>query len=349
MSLRRQLLFPFIPLYASGLRLNRWWAARRRFGSRSLECAVLSIGSISAGGAGKTPVVLALARILHQREYAVRILTRGYKRSSTAIERVDPKGDAARFGDEPLLLAQRSGVPVYVGADRYEAGLMAQDSPDGAMIVHLLDDGFQHRQLARDLDIVLLTRKDVNDVLLPAGDLREPLTALRNADVVILRDDEAESLADFVSVLTRETGPPAVWHIRRSLSFSSPAAIPPRRPLAFCGIARPESFSTMLAQHSITPATALTFPDHHRYTERDIDRLLDEARSHKADGFLTTEKDAVKLSLGMRSRLEWLGPLIVPELDVTFLDERAVLEQLIGMVSRLDRRSESRRNRSRNL
>ena len=347
MSLRRHLLLPLVPLYASGLRVDRWWAARQPSRRRSLESAVLSIGSLSVGGAGKTPVVLALARILHQREYAVRILTRGYKRSATEVERVDPAGDAARFGDEPLLLAQRSGIPVYVGADRYEAGLMAQRNPGDAMIVHLLDDGFQHRQIARDLDIVLLTRADVNDVLLPAGNLREPLSALRNADVIVLRDDEAESLTSFISVLTRETGPPAIWHIRRALRFPSPAATPPRFPLAFCGIARPESFSTMLAQSGMNPVTAITFPDHHRYTARDIRHLLDEARRRKADAFLTTEKDAVKLTLDMRASLESLGPLIVPELEVTFLDERTVLEQLISMVSRLDRRNESRRSRPR--
>lgn len=348
MSLRRPLLLPLVPLYAAGLRLKLWLTTRRRSRRRSLASAVISIGSISAGGAGKTPVVLALAKILHQREYAVRILTRGYKRSSKQVERVDPKGDAARFGDEPMLLAQRSGVPVYVGADRYEAGLMAQDSPENAMIVHLLDDGFQHRQLARDLDIVLLTRKDVNDVLLPAGDLREPLTALRNADIIVVREDEAESLDDFISVLTRESGPPAVWHIRRTLRFSSPAAIPPKRPLAFCGIARPESFTAMLAQEGVTAASTVSFPDHHRYTHRDIDRLVEEARSHKADGFVTTEKDAVKLTLELRGRLEWLGPLLVPELEVVFLDERTVLEQLISMVGRLDRRQDRRRDRPRN-
>ncbi len=341
---RRPLLLPLVPVYAAGLHVKQWIAERQRSRRRSLESAVISIGSISAGGAGKTPVVLALARMLHQREYAVRILTRGYKRTSTRVERVDPKGDAARFGDEPMLLAQRSGVPVYVGADRYEAGLMAQDSPGDARIVHLLDDGFQHRQLARDLDIVVLTRKDVNDALLPAGDLREPVTALRNADIIVLREDEAESLEDFVAVLTRESGPPAVWQIRRTLRFSPPARIPPKRPLAFCGIARPESFASMLAQEGVRPASTLSFADHHGYTDRDIDRLLEEARAHTADGFVTTEKDAVKLTAGMRGRLEWLGPLLVPELEVTFLDERTVLEQLISRVSRLDRRKDRRQD-----
>lgn len=344
MTLRRRLLLPLVPVYAAGLRLKRWFESRRRSHRQSLESVVISIGSLSAGGAGKTPLVLALARILHQRDYAVRILTRGYKRTSKVVEQVDPEGDAARFGDEPLLLAQRSGVPVYVGADRYAAGLLSQATPSAGTVVHLLDDGFQHRQLARDLDIVLLTRKDVDDVLLPAGDLREPLAALRNADIIVLRDDEAESLEAFIAVLTRETDAPPVWHIRRSLRFATKRAILTKRPLVFCGIARPEGFSAMLAQHGIAPASTVNFLDHYRYTERDIDRLLREAHTHKADGFITTEKDAVKLTLGMRSRLERLGPLLVPELNVTFADERIVLEHLISMVEKLDRRSDRRQS-----
>ncbi len=344
-TLRRHLLMPLVPVYAAGLRLERWLETRHRDRRRSLESAVISIGSISAGGAGKTPVVLALARILHQREYAVRILTRGYKRTAKLVERVDPEGDALRYGDEPLLLAQRSGVPVYVGANRYEAGLMAQGDPEHAMIVHLLDDGFQHRQLARDLDIVLLTREDVNDVLLPAGNLREPLTALCKADIIVLREEEAESLRDFITVLTREAGPPAIWQIRRILRFSASAVVPPKRPLAFSGIARPENFRTMLSQQAVEPAALLNFPDHHRYVGRDVDRLLRAARHAGADGFITTEKDSVKLSAGMRVRLDELGPLLVPELLVTFIDERTVLEQLISMAGRLDRRHDRRRDR----
>lgn len=342
MSIRRPLLLPFVPLYAAGLQVERWREERQRGRRHSLANAVISVGSISAGGAGKTPVVLALAQLLHQRDYAVRILTRGYKRSSHLVERVDPAGDPARFGDEPLLLAQRSRLPVYVGADRYQAGLLAQESPDDTMVVHLLDDGFQHRRLARDLDLVLLTRKDVIDVLLPAGDLREPLTALRRADVILLREEEADSLEDFLAVLTRETKAPPVWRIRRSLHIPSRA---PKRSLAFCGIARPESFYTMLAQATVCPASTINFPDHHRYTARDINRLLDQARRIGAGGFITTEKDAVKLTPAMRDRLKSFGPLLIPQLEVTFIDERLVLAQLISLVARLDRRQSKRADR----
>ena len=342
MTARRPLLLPLVPLYAAGLRLERWFQAHHRERRRSLRNPVLSIGSISAGGAGKTPVVLALARILHQRRYSVRLLTRGYKRSEKLVERVDPTGSPARFGDEPLLLAQSSGLPVYVGADRHQAGLLAEKDSQDAPIVHLLDDGFQHRQLARDLDIVLLTRKDVNDALLPAGDLREPLSALLQAGVIVLREDEADSLEDLIAVLTRETGAPPVWHIRRSLRFPASSALPPKRPFAFCGIARPESFLTMLTEASVVLASAITFRDHHRYTARHIDHLLDQARRVEADGFVTTEKDAVKLTPTMRRRLESLGPLLIPQLDVTFVDEHQVLEQLISLVPKLDRRRERR-------
>lgn len=345
MSVRRHLLLPLVPLYAAGLRLERWLQTRHRGHRRSLQNTVISIGSISAGGAGKTPVVLALARLLHQREYAVRILTRGYKRSSQLVERVDPAGDPHRFGDEPLLLAQRSGLPVYVGADRYEAGLLAEQSSKGDMIVHLLDDGFQHRRLTRDLDLVLLTRKDVNDVLLPAGDLREPLTALRTADVIILREEEADSLEDFVTALTRESGKPLIWRIHRSLRLPFAAALAPKRPLAFCGIARPESFHFMLAQATIFSSSTITFADHHRYTTRDVDRLLAQARRSGADGFVITEKDAVKLRPAMRARLETIGPLLIAQLEVTFVDEHLVLAQLIGLVARLDRRQHRRPDR----
>lgn len=346
MTTRRQMLLPLVPLYAAGLRVERWlqtvqWLRRvqpQRY--RALKSAVISVGSISAGGAGKTPVVLALAGILSESGYGVRILTRGYKRDSKVVERVDPAGDARRFGDEPMLLARRSGLPVYVGADRYAAGRMAENGGEGGggMIVHLLDDGFQHRRLARDLDVVLLTRKEVNDRLLPAGDLREPLTALREADVIVLREDEAESLEEFISVLTRETGKPAIWRIRRSLRFERGGVARTKRPLAFCGIARPESFTAMLEGEGLTPAAVVRFDDHHRYTERDIDRLLEAARAAKADGFVTTEKDAVKLTGAMRSRLEEQGPLLAPLLEVMLTDERTALQQMIRMVGRLDRR-----------
>ena len=340
MTTRRTLLLPLVPLYAAVVR----WKKRRfdngRLRTRRLEDAVISIGSVSSGGAGKTPMVLLLADALQRREYAVRILTRGYGRESKRVERVDPDGDARFYGDEALLLARRSGVPVYVGADRYRAGLMARGvGSEGKKVVHLLDDGFQHRQLERDLNIVLLTRKDADDVLLPAGDLREPLSTLRDADVLVLREDEAESLHAFIPEMTRDAGPRPIWLIRRSLKFSASGVAPlPRRPLAFCGIARPESFVSMLEAEGCRLTATVIFGDHHRYEDRDISKLLDKAKETSADGFITTEKDAVKLTKEMRGRLNSAGPLVVSELVVQLVDEKAALEQMISMVGRMNRR-----------
>jgi tetraacyldisaccharide 4'-kinase len=237
-------------------------------------------------------------------------------------------------------LAQRSGVPVFVGADRYRAGVMAeQDEPSEKLVVHLLDDGFQHRRLARDVDIVLLTQADVEDTLLPAGNLREPLSAIAAADVVVLREEEASSLRGVVAGLSGQNGPHAIWVIRRSLSLGEAGEVAlPTKPLAFCGIARPESFTKMLAAQGYEPMDTVIFPDHHAYDDGDIHRLIERARQVDANGFVTTEKDAVKLTPILHDHLETIGPIVVARLSVELLDEQESLSQLITMVGRLDRR-----------
>jgi tetraacyldisaccharide 4'-kinase len=339
MSTRRPLLLPLVPLYGAALALKRemfgWgWLKQHR-----LPNPVISVGSVSAGGAGKTPMVLMLAKTLWHRGYAVRILTRGYKRGSAVTTRVEPFDDAAWHGDEPVLLAQQSGVPVYEGTDRYEAGVLAErNEPSDKLVVHLLDDGFQHRQLARDVDIVLLTREDVEDALLPAGNLREPLEALAGADIVVLREEEAESLRSVVAGLSWKKTP-VIWVIRRMLSLGEGGEVAlPTRPLAFCGIARPEGFTKMLAGQGYEPMDTVIFPDHHAYDDRDVHLLLERARRVEANGFVTTEKDAVKLTPILRDHLETLGPVVVARLCVELLHEQDALAQLVGMVGRLDRR-----------
>jgi len=360
---RRLVLMPLVPLYAAVLRIEKAISGGGRWKKKQLRNPVISVGSVSAGGAGKTPMVLLLAEMLTRRGYAVRILTRGYGRRSGAVERVELDaglggslgGDTERYGDEPVLLAQRSRVPVYVGTDRYRAGLMAEEVPAGKaeevtpgkaenlpvgkIVVHLLDDGFQHRGLARDIDVVLLTRKDVEDVLLPAGDLREPLTALREADVIVLREDEVVALSDFVAGMMRETRDVPLWVVRRRLRVATEGPVPrPGRPLAFCGIARPEGFFEMLEADGCGMAGRVVFGDHYAYGERDVTRLIEEALRCGADGFITTEKDAVKLTRPMRDRMEGVGTLAIAELQVELLNEKTAMEQMISMVERMDRR-----------
>src|SRR5580704_16657612 len=226
MSVRRPVLLPFAPLYGAGLAIKKMMFRRGWLKQNHLPSPVISVGSVSAGGAGKTPMVLLLAEILRRRGYAVRILTRGYRRTSELIERVEPYDDAGFHGDEPVLLAQRSGVPVFAGADRYRTGVYAEkDEEAEKLVVHLLDDGFQHRQLARDLDIVLLTEEDVQDKLLPAGNLREPLSALRRANVIVMRVEEEGSLRGFVASLMEGREAPAIWTVERRLSLGEAGEI----------------------------------------------------------------------------------------------------------------------------
>lgn len=339
MTARRIWGVPLSPVYGAVVRLKRklldWGITRQR----RLAHPVISVGSLSAGGAGKTPVVLMLAKALVQRGYAPRILTRGYGRRSHGVERVIPGGDPAWFGDEPMLLAERSGVPVFVGADRHEAGLLAErDAEEDKVLVHVLDDGFQHMKLARDVEIVLLTREDVQDELLPAGNLREPLEALASADVVVLRQEEL-ACVDEVSVRMANAGAAAatMWVVQRRLSFREEEPLP-MRPVVFCGIARPEGFFGMLRDLGCEAAEWVAFDDHHEYVKADLERLLDTARRCNADGYVTTEKDAVKISEAHLKVLEEAGSLVVARLDLELMDEKQAIDDLIAKVKPMERR-----------
>ena len=262
MSARRPWAWPLVPLYGAALAIQDVLRLTGLAPTRRLHWPVLSVGSISAGGAGKTPVTMALATLLRERGWVVDILSRGYGRAGTGVERVDPSLPEAahRFGDEPVLLAERTGVPVWVGGSRYLAGRAAEgrargprdpaeepsmpwlrDEPPDAipLCAHILDDGLQHRSLARQFDFVLLTLKDLGDKLLPAGNLRQPLdTALRRADALIVREEEVEALAQRLDRLDARVGGIAapLWTVRRTLRFPPPLSVfsAGLRPLAFC-------------------------------------------------------------------------------------------------------------------
>jgi tetraacyldisaccharide 4'-kinase len=262
----------------------------------------------------------------------VDVLIRGYGRDTSELKysaQVVPDLDdaASRFGDEPTLIARRAAVPVWVGANRFAVGTAAEREPGSParQTLHLLDDGFQHRQLARTLDIVLITEEDLHDSLLPAGNRREPLSSLRRADIVVLREPERAQIESRVRKLMRPDA--LLWTIRRELRL--PNAIDPGpRPLAFCAIARPDGFSAMLAPAGCRLVDQVAFPDHHIYSMVDMDRLVARATGRRATGFLTTEKDAVKLSSPMLQRLQSIGPVCVAALDATFDDESEVVREL---------------------
>ncbi len=312
------LLAPLSLVYGSVIRARN--ARFDRTPPLRLRWPVVSIGNLSVGGAGKTPLVICLAQLLQQEGYRPDVLSRGYGRSRQTVERVDPAGSADRFGDEPLLIARSTGVPVYVGASRYQAGVLAESEP-GSPGVHLLDDGFQHRELARDLDIVVMHRSDLQQRLLPAGRLREPLTSLRRAGVVVLRQEDAE-LESTLQVYTRPEC--RFWRVRRILALPSPV----QRAIAFCAVARPAEFFAGLAAAGAGVAEQVRFRDHHPYTMADIERLAKLGSRVGCDAFVTTAKDEVKLDAAMRLRLNTVAPLRIAALTVEIADQKAALDDM---------------------
>jgi tetraacyldisaccharide 4'-kinase len=333
---KRPWAWPLVPLYAAGLAVKDGLRAAGVLRTRKLRWPVVSVGSLSAGGAGKTPVVIALAELLREGGWAVDVLSRGYGREGRRVERVDPDADlAARwFGDEPVLLARRLQVPVWVGADRFAAGSQAEaGSVDtgAARGVHLLDDGFQHRQLARAVDVVVVTAADLEDAMLPAGNRRERLAALRRADVVVLREDERGRIEGQVRRLMRDDA--AVWMVRRTLDL--PESLGGSKGLvAFCAIARPDDFVQTLRSEGGRVGgrviDSIAFPDHHLYAAEDMHPLTKALQVSGGDAFVTTEKDAVKLTRELRAELEAAAPLLVARLRVAFLNPDDVLRELEG-------------------
>jgi tetraacyldisaccharide 4'-kinase len=288
-SSARRLLLPLVPAYRLALALRELRLGIGLERVSRLRFPVVSIGSLSAGGSGKTPLAIALAQALTRRGVHVDVLSRGYGRKSQAALRVDPNGSAEEFGDEPLLIAREAGVPVYVAAQRYDAGQMAEavlDDSTGPR-VHLLDDGFQHRQLERDVNILLLDSVDLHDHLLPAGNLREPFSAMQRATVVAIPAGDAAMEARLNAAGWR--GP--VWRLQRRME------VPPiEGPIvAFCGIARSGQFFAGLEAAGLHLASRIAFPDHHAYRVHDLDCVRDAVRSIGATGVLTTEKDRVRL------------------------------------------------------
>jgi tetraacyldisaccharide 4'-kinase len=275
---------------------------------------VVSIGNVAVGGAGKTPVAIAVARRLAARGRRVAVLSRGYG-ATRSDPRVVSDGaalrlDAAEGGDEPVLIARRlPGTPVLCAPRRADAARLAVR--DHRADVLLLDDGFQHRALARDLDVVVLDAQNPfgNGRLLPAGPNREPRSALRRAGLVWLsRVDQAdEARLEALRALAREaTGRAPVESRHAPVALVDVALAPAgelaalrgRRVLLLAGIARPGGFRRTLAALGAEIAAEAVFPDHHRFSVADVDGALRAADAARCDLVVTTEKDAVRLPPG---------------------------------------------------
>ena len=300
-------------LYAALARRRREWYATRPHLRRRLRHPVISIGNIATGGRGKTPFTAAVARLLLELGERPAVLSRGYARTDpvdgvVVVRDADGmRADVPRAGDEPFMLArQLPGAIVAVAPDRYLAGRLAEQQLGAT--VHLLDDGFQHFSLDRDIDIVLVAREDLSAAAArPLGRLREPADVLIAADAFISLDGVELDYPEVPVFRAERTSGDAI--------FDPPAAFDSRRIFALAGIARPEPFLATLRAHGWTIAGSRIVGDHHPFSAAELASLFQAARRAGAEAILTTEKDLVRL---LRYRpfalpIGWLPLTMEPE------------------------------------
>jgi tetraacyldisaccharide 4'-kinase len=307
-------LWPLSRVYGWCVSFRNWLYAKGWLKTRRLKAVVISVGNLTTGGTGKTPMVLWLAEKFVAEGKKVAILSRGYRGSAGTSDEI-----------EVLRRRLHGQVKFGVGPDRYTAGhrLESEDQID----VFLLDDGFQHMQLARDLDILMLdgSRKLKDEWLLPAGSLREPIIACRRADLLIVsRKFERPSIeagdAHKFRIFYAQTRLAGFRRFEADGGLLHLSEIGPGPFSAFCGIGNPEAFFADLQRWHAPIAETRSFADHHRYSQGDVRRLQVDAERVKAVGFVTTEKDAANLpASGFRM------PVWVAVIDLVFSAESELL------------------------
>jgi tetraacyldisaccharide 4'-kinase len=304
-----------------------WGLCRRR----RLPCRVISVGNLTVGGTGKTPLTIWLARWYRRQGWRVVVLSRGYGAHRERPVQVVSTGagpliDWRAAGDEPYMLAQAlPGIPVLIALDRYLGGRYACEHFRAQVLI--LDDGFQHYALHRDLDVVLIDASNPfgAGALLPRGMLREPLRALQRADVVVLTrvDMATETLSALYKHIRR-------WHARPPISsvtvaealsqwghdrLETPTQLAGQRVVAFAGIGNPSALVATLEQLGAEVVACLVYPDHHPYTLDDWQAILEVAQQQRAAYLVTTDKDAVRMATDWDAPL----PLYTVRVGITFV------------------------------
>ena len=315
----RFLLIPFSWLYAAGVSVRNRLYAIGVFKARSLPCRVISVGNIVVGGTGKTPAVITIAKHLQKEGKRVAILLRGYKRHAREKMTIVWDGkkvcaSPAESGDEAYMMARHlSDIPIIADKCRYLAGQIALERFN--VDVLLLDDGFQHRQLARDVDILTVpATHPFGDPkgLLPVGTLREPPSALQRADLILLTHTDTPNVSLDAKEAVKQLAPNALilesihqpTHLyplapensERNINVHTDIkALKGKRLLAVCGIGNPDAFVATLMQCYPENVELLAFPDHHVYTEADRRQIHAAFQTSDADLIVTTQKDEQKL------------------------------------------------------
>ena len=294
----------FETIYYLGYRLDK---SRKSKDARSLPAKVISVGNLTTGGTGKTSLVVSLARFLSDNGRHVAVLTRGYKGSLPGPALITPEMSAEEAGDEPLMMASKlQGIPVLKGANRYDAGIysgtLARQSNTAPPGLFILDDGFQHWRLKRDLDILLLSATDpfYLEKLIPVGSLREPPSAMKRADIIVV--SKTMDIPETFEKEIRKYNPhapiyPAWYEAGRVAAQGSGDSYPAewlrgKEVFAFAGIGEPYSFRQSLEEAGAVIKGFMEFRDHHMFSESDINRIKKKA---KGAWIITTEKDIMRL------------------------------------------------------
>lgn len=306
---------------------------------RRLDAPVIGVGNLVAGGAGKTPLVMAIAAALAEMGREPAVISRGYGGSSKAPVTWAHDGrellaDAAAVGDEPVMVARELGLPVAVGADRWQVGreVLAKLGPR----VLVADDLFQHRGLWRDLNLLALdaARPFGNGVVLPRGPLREPARALRRAQAVVLtRAEEPSAVEATRRWLAKFLGPIPVLACRHRVTgvvdhqgrWRPAGELAGRKVAAFCGLARPDSFEASLAGLGLEVVEARRFNDHHAFSAEEVRQAWQKAAAAGAEALVCSQKDAVRLPAeGLDA-----APIWVTRLELRFEHHGAELKSLL--------------------
>jgi len=332
--LLRLVLVPLAVLYTAWMRIRTVLYDKGLCLGKKLPCRVISVGNLSVGGTGKTPMVLYLAKLLTEKGLKVVIISRGYRGRLEAAGGIVSDGRKVLVGvhdsgDEPQIMARLlQGVPVIVGGNRYRAGQRALEafSPD----VILLDDAFQHLRLKRDLDLVLLdcSRPFGNGYTLPAGDLREPPRALGRGHAAIMtrcQSDQAivkntcREVAGYIGGPVFESRHVPVIRNIIPAEGSGPSEDPlsGRRAFAFSGVAKNDEFLYTLSGFNCEVVRSQQFSDHHFYTDNDLESIRRKAESLNVDCIVTTEKDYVKVG----PTVPWPADLVILGIDISFGDD----------------------------
>jgi tetraacyldisaccharide 4'-kinase len=342
---------PFSWIYGKITDIRNMLYERGVFKSQPLGAPAVSIGNITVGGTGKTPLVAFVARVLAEQGAKVCILTRGYGRENSKERVLVSDGenilaDARAAGDEPAELAKKllGKAIVLADADRVAAAKWARDNFNVTAFV--LDDAFQHRRAKRDLDIVCVdaTNPFGNSKALPFGILREPLENLERAGLIIItRANLAENISDLKLQITNFNSACPIFTAENKISglikleefFSDIEKTtdnrqqPTNKLLAFCALGNPNNFFEQLKRENFNLTATRKFPDHHRYTQGDVTKLESEAGQKNAEILLTTAKDAVKLA-----HLKFELPCYVVENEIVFDDEKKLREHLSAVLTK---------------